>query len=1539
MASSDQSSSKPGEFWSSTSNGPSAKPGSKPPMSRWKKILLFGGGSLVLIVLILLALVPTIAGFMAPGIVEKAAGEKVAGGVKVGAISLSWFGEQKIGPIVITDPTKPDGKNEVLRADVETSSGLLSLVKGAISGGPNLGTVKITGKSNVVRSADGTTNLQRALAPKKGTEQPPASKSASTSKPADAAKIPAGAQGRVLIENFDLNYSDEANPSASVQLKDLSVDATLLPAGSSVGASASVKVTTKALAQGQQGQIKVDATLDQFTDAAGVLKPDSAKVNATIQTDNLPTALVDALANMGGKLTAGLGPTLAFNVNAKGTMKSADATVKASAQGMNADASVKVADNVLTSSAPIMLSLTGNAVHAIAGLEAMLAKAGTLTLDRTPDVAFSIDNLKVRVPTGGAALDLRGASANIAIKTSAASGMVKLQLEPNAAPTAFSVSPLEFLIAAPDLAQTVIITGNTIATIGGKPAGTLAINLKAAGLLDAAGKLVGGIPGMLEGSANLTGVATAIAQPFVAGLKLDLPNDVGPTLDMQLNASTGAPNAEAIASTTGGNGPRVLGNVNLDITIKSAKVNANGAFELAAGTLKSRGPGFTLTADAAGVMASRFVAPDTGWALASRGKAVITAKDIVVPFQAGGYSVPLLDKASLKADVSLQGIAVTSNKPSKSSAPVDVSSLNLAAILTPGSAPNVFVNSAMVFEGQQFGLAGAFELRGLLAAGPNGTTAITPANARPVGSLELTNLPTSVMKIVQGSWSQGQTATRLAMLDGSRGIEPPSISDVSLVAQALAQNTQPAAAHQPDLGRVLADAVGPTVGLKLTTSAATEKDPLDISLLLTGAQLRSETNAKFGKASLDLTKCDTQLTLSPQGFETSLAQFAPQITPRPRLDAASKVLLTISPLSVPFKDGTLTPDLAKLASATIRVAIPDQLLIQGLTQKNADGTTKALGSIGIDKFEMNAGVPLAAAMPATAKWMQPFTLTLASLVNQGASKPILKLNVQGNGQLTGAPNVAAGLESAQITTKVTDIVNQNVESFLVMPDLLTSALGTGITLDSTTTLRSFSDSKARTIQLNATLNSPLLKMAEPLSIAMLPDRVRSDRPVKMTWQLNPEFANKYLFKPNSDGKPGMQLSKPTPVDVNLSRFTVSSGDNTGPLKPGIFDLALSAAVGALELTLPDGAKSSLNGTNLVLNSEQGGAAINFDIGVNEVTYSAGGAPPAAKKLTFKGNVSRLADANGNIQAKNAVVTANGDMPVIPTALLDALAKQDGLLVDALGPVAAATLRADNFGANGGTIDLNATSERASAQIRGSVADGVFISSEPIRMSFTEITTQLAARFIKGLPLIGSVQKNKTDTPALITADAMRVSLDNDLRKLNGIINIDPGQAKFETGKEFAGILKAINQKTSGSIGQKIDPIKATITNGIMKYERWSLPVGEFKLRTEGTVDLVNGTVDVLTYLPLGALTDEAAGLFKKGKGALGGLGNILGGGDKGANLEDTLMVPWRTRGPYGKTRTEPDLELFAKNIIKDLNPEDLLQKGLDELLKEKPKNK
>jgi hypothetical protein len=124
-----------------------------------------------------------------------------------------------------------------------------------------------------------------------------------------------------------------------------------------------------------------------------------------------------------------------------------------------------------------------------------------------------------------------------------------------------------------------------------------------------------------------------------------------------------------------------------------------------------------------------------------------------------------------------------------------------------------------------------------------------------------------------------------------------------------------------------------------------------------------------------------------------------------------------------------------------------------------------------------------------------------------------------------------------------------------------------------------------------------------------------------------------------------------------------------------------------------------------------------------------------------------------------------------------------------------------------------------------------------------------------------------------------------------------------------------------------------IDKGVATYERWKLPLGEFTLETQGTVDLVNKRVDVVTWVPVGALTESAAGLFKAD------LGKILG--DNPATQAAT-MLPFRTRGPYGdpnsKPRTEPDLDLFAKDVVKSLRPERLIEKGLNDLFG-KPKDK
>lgn len=126
----------------------------------------------------------------------------------------------------------------------------------------------------------------------------------------------------------------------------------------------------------------------------------------------------------------------------------------------------------------------------------------------------------------------------------------------------------------------------------------------------------------------------------------------------------------------------------------------------------------------------------------------------------------------------------------------------------------------------------------------------------------------------------------------------------------------------------------------------------------------------------------------------------------------------------------------------------------------------------------------------------------------------------------------------------------------------------------------------------------------------------------------------------------------------------------------------------------------------------------------------------------------------------------------------------------------------------------------------------------------------------------------------------------------------------------------------------------------MKYQKWTVPVGEFDIDTEGSVDLAAKTLDVYTYLPIGALTDEAAGLFKLGgKDGIGGaIDKVLGGGKDGGNIIDAATkVPWRTRGTFGKTKTEPDLAKWGEQFIKQVPGTNIIDKGLESIFKKDKK--
>ena len=294
-----------------------------------------------------------------------------------------------------------------------------------------------------------------------------------------------------------------------------------------------------------------------------------------------------------------------------------------------------------------------------------------------------------------------------------------------------------------------------------------------------------------------------------------------------------------------------------------------------------------------------------------------------------------------------------------------------------------------------------------------------------------------------------------------------------------------------------------------------------------------------------------------------------------------------------------------------------------------------------------------------------------------------------------------------------------------------------------------------------------------------------------------------------------------------------------------------------------------------------GMPIEANLNIGKVT-GGGAASAEGKGSTAKVKISNLADAAGTIDTKCAVVNADIAIAAFPTPIVDNLAKQKGLLTEVLGPTVTlqATVRnlsqasdakgaADGAGA-AGALDVTATSQRATAKLKGDVKGGVFVQSGPVDIQVREIRSQLVKQLAGGLPLVESLEKTAQDTPAQVTTEGLRVPLDNDLTKLFGKVTVNPGVARFTTSNIMGQIIKSVGGKEGGAIGRKIEPFVVNIDKGVAKYDRFKLPFGEFNLETRGEVDLVQRKIDVVTYVAVlraergGAREDQAGSGRKSG---------------------------------------------------------------------------
>lgn len=1538
---------------------------------RWfVRILLLA----VVVLAAAVALGPWIASRFAPGIIESAAAGAIQGSVKVERVALGWFSPVEAGPIQLLDPQG----QQVAKVEVQTPVTLWQVVGGRwwSAKSLDLGTITVRGDVDLVRKPDGSTNLDAAIAPRQGATTTPAQPGGGGAGSGSAPATP-DIEVRLEIAQLDATIREQdaagkLGPELGVQKLTGPIDVTLDQGSVTAKADLAAEVVSGNGAAASKAVIKLDASAKQKTakGPAGFAPDNLDRAMVALDATGIPSALIDALGGFGGALEEGLGAASDAQVRIDGNLSAATIGMQFRSPGATADAALKLADGALVgaeSGKPaIALNIrsTGFVAKMPQAASAVEQARQTVTLDAGPGIAVAIESLRIPVPAGltqgqaldAAALDLRGAGAKVTLDVGAMAGRVSLPA-PGAADAGaakqlkpFAAEPLRVVIDAADLARPVTINGGTKATLDGKSAGELLIHASAAGLLDGQGRLNAlqkgsAQVGAVEADVSLKQFATALIQPFVAAMNLpvDLAQDAGPTLDLTLSARS---EAAAAAGGGGAAGLAAIPPTDATVALRSMNLNADASVRLANGELRTAGNGVKVVVNSAAPLAQRVLKGDgkTPPPVAVDGRAGVelTITDLAAALDkltGEGAKAPLaavdgkINLTLTDVRATLPPSAATETQPAIAAEPIGVPRAALGVVLARGQAPSVNLDAQAAAAGSApMTLAANITADGLksgelpTAAGLDGLLALKLA-----GQVKATAVPPALLgALPQLAKYAPVTSVQRGELDAA-------------IAQAIGAAVGSGADATVTLGQPQGGGLGQVVRVQLATQA--QGAGSNLYLRLTPGEAAITGGTTFLVADPASINAILAAAAKPAAEPAAPADGAtPSVPAKPiTLESRNKLWLKMpEPIVVPLRktaEGGVEPDFAKAKDFFATLAAEGEIMVAGIPIGSEPGATEdapavpAYTSARLGKLEAQARVPMAALASDDAKKAAAnrASLKLTTDARTGEGAPIAAVAV----------DAKAGLDasSPEATVTLANINTANVDRLLQRNGLVTGALGdkAEIALRVMPIAGTASD-----LAINAEITSPTISGAS-IAMAKHADAVSLAGPSNITWTPAPAFLNSFLVKDDES----VRVTRTSPVTINLSKFAIATGpEGSGPLKPGVFDLDAMIAMPQVGLDVP--AQADAKGVRPAARSitmsgistrarwdpsapairESAPGALTAAITIDSIT---GGEGPAAKPSKITATLRALADPQGNVTAEKAVVNADADLSQFPTILIDQLANQGGLMAEVLGPTVSASATARNVSqakaGPRGTIEATVTSPRATAQVKGDLRRGQFIQSGPTQVRLLEIRPALMQELAGGLPLVASMEKQPTDEPGVVQATDLSVPLDKDLSKLNGVISIDPGVARFTTQTMIGSLLKAAGGRESGSIGRKIDPFVIRIDKGVATYDRFRLPLGEFSIETKGTVDLVKRELNLVTYVPFFALTDEAMGPIKLG---LGGKLDVL---------DRTTLVPITTKGSMDKPSTGVDVGLFLQETGNNLlNTPGKLIEGIGDLLGGKKKD-
>lgn len=378
----------------------------------------------------------------------------------------------------------------------------------------------------------------------------------------------------------------------------------------------------------------------------------------------------------------------------------------------------------------------------------------------------------------------------------------------------------------------------------------------------------------------------------------------------------------------------------------------------------------------------------------------------------------------------------------------------------------------------------------------------------------------------------------------------------------------------------------------------------------------------------------------------------------------------------------------------------------------------------------------------------------------------------------------------------------------------------------------------------------------------------------------------------------LRATSDLPLDAKVKSLRVPiTAIMQEPVDPSLFDIDIALTGGPVSFNDPKLGTLTSQSIVAAVTSTNFAQGVNIDVNVTALSDRSATTAEASEltRLTMKGSLANLLDAESRIATKDATLTMKVEAEHIPTAVVDAAGSFSGLLVAALGPQVKFRADAETFSLSTGklTSRLDAPNGWMEGILKG--RDGLMQLSvnNPLRAEL-QITPELRDRLLYKIhPILADIRT--TEQPMRVLVPNASIPANGDVSKLNARIEITVGKVELDGGSTTLFLLKLFNSKGTAIPGS-IDPIVANIVNGVLTYEKFSMHIDKYRMDYTGMIDLNTGAVNLRTELPLEALASNI---------------NELRG------YTDNLVVPIVTQGSFGNLKTQIDPKFdFTKAAIK-----------------------